>query len=1012
MTKPRRPWRYVLLAFAVSGAIFMLTRPVCWSAWLLHGVMARQCPDGDFRQTLWANANGIHRGGEGWVYAGAVAHYAVARSQYDRTGVVRRVTADVSLVDAKGNATPLESAKAWINDDGTLRAPFKFPNVPDGDYQLRVHERTSLGEGSVDVPLALYAPAKVHVITDRPLYQPGDVIKFRAVALRARDLVPLDGRPGHWEVRDPNGELVLEEKANAGQWGVVAGTFPLDSGAPQGEWHVAWVSGDARDDVSIKVQPFVLPRFRVEANATKPFYRAHEKPEVKGRVVYSSGAPVAGATLEISWNVGGNWPPPTDWLTKTLPQHATADKDGTFDLKLPEIPGDLQGQAPLVARIAATDASGDRVEGSASALLSEDAIQVSTVTELADGLVEGFNNRLFLRASTASGAVLPGVELLVKRAWDSEDPGVKAMTDEDGVAQLQIDPGSPVNVVIPPPPYRPPPPQPAVSLQETEDLLRDDEVPLVDQEAIERIVPELALCARFANGGADAQVGLEIDSSGAIRGHGANFDSLSDCAAAALASKRLPAGKPRLYRLDLDFSDHALAQVGVSAEGVPGSPDVLQQALTVAVDNARSCLPRRTASGGSVELIGTWHSAKAAKLGTVTWSAEGEGKSLQPCLQSKAATFALPKENLQDYVGVVKAEISPSEEDEVSQPQATTMLGYELRITARQKGKEIGATTIRIKPGNVPPLRLRATPVLASAGGPLDIELLRGPNYEGDVPEEAYLLSDRGGDPVKVKVDREARTAHFQLPPNAAGWFTVSAGGAQALVYVRSQQALAVALKTERERYAPGQKAKLAVRTMVGGTGTQAAVGLFGVDESLAQLVSLPGPDDMARVHQKVQMTSPAFGTLDGEALTLGRIRGANAAMATVLRVNAMPTAAELDGVFAGNSATTFDPNGELTDRFYDILGELHAQAREWEASAPQGEKMHPPGMAALWRKALDAVEARHGNVKDAYGRRLRLSQLPSDLLALTDPRQVIIQGTRLPEDVESWSAYVAKEKP
>ena len=44
------------------------------------------------------------------------------------------------------------------------------------------------------------------------------------------------------------GEVLLEEKAPAGEWGVVAGSFPLDKGAAIGTWKVAWVSGDARDE--------------------------------------------------------------------------------------------------------------------------------------------------------------------------------------------------------------------------------------------------------------------------------------------------------------------------------------------------------------------------------------------------------------------------------------------------------------------------------------------------------------------------------------------------------------------------------------------------------------------------------------------------------------------------------------------------------------------------------------------------------------------------------------------
>jgi hypothetical protein len=73
---------------------------------------------------------------------------------------------------------------------------------------------------------------------------------------------------------------------------------------------------------------------------------------------------------------------------------------------------------------------------------------------------------------------------------------------------------------------------------------------------------------------------------------------------------------------------------------------------------------------------------------------------------------------------------------------------------------------------------------------------------------------------------------------------------------------------------------------------------------------------------------------------------------------------------------------------------------------------MKPAQMAKLWTEALDACEKRKEPVADAYGRRLRLSRLPADLLALTDPQMVVVSGTRRPEDVESWSAWVQREKP
>jgi hypothetical protein len=94
------------------------------------------------------------------------------------------------------------------------------------------------------------------------------------------------------------------------------------------------------------------------------------------------------------------------------------------------------------------------------------------------------------------------------------------------------------------------------------------------------------------------------------------------------------------------------------------------------------------------------------------------------------------------------------------------------------------------------------------------------------------------------------------------------------------------------------------------------------------------------------------------------------------------------------------------------VLAELHVQTRQWEKASPASEKMRPATMARLWTQALDATEKRGQPVTDAYGRRLRLSMLPQDLLSLTDPRAVVVLGTRLPEDTENWADWVAKEKP
>jgi len=330
-------------------------------------------------------------------------------------------------------------------------------------------------------------------------------------------------------------------------------------------------------------------------------------------------------------------------------------------------------------------------------------------------------------------------------------------------------------------------------------------------------------------------------------------------------------------------------------------------------------------------------------------------------------------------------------------------------VTADLPGKP--TTKLRVPPGTVPDLRLRVQPVLARPGDTVTAQLLRGPGFRGELPRKLEVVHLKGR--KEVDVDKEARAA-ATIDPGTEGWVELRGGGVRALVYVKPAQDLAVSIKPEQERYKPGDKAQLQIQTLLGGKGGKAAVGLFGVDSSLAQVVEgeLPGPGHMASVRPKVETATPAFGALDGQALTLGRIRGANAAAATVLRVSEIPAPPELDAFVTANARSVFDPVVELTDNFYTVLAELHAQVRQWEAGAPPAEKMHPATMAQLWSKALEACERRGERVVDAYGRKLRLSRLPADLLALTDPRAVVVVGTRLTEDVENWAEWVARERP
>jgi len=1005
------------LGAVVLGAGVLASQLVCLSGYLRYGIWVHSCPAGDPQVGVQINAYGLRRGSKGQISLAAPVFYTTGPADQVRIARSHRFDGEVSLVRGE-QVTPLTPVEGW-SDEGERRVgQFILPkDLEDGDYQLRAQLDTALGEVEHQIPLPIYAPARIHTLSDRPLYEPGNTIRFRAVVLRARDLSPLDRRPGRFKVSDPTGEVVMETLAPAGAFGVAHGDFPLDEAATTGDWRITYESGDASDSITVRVEPFTLPRFVVEAAPAAAFYGVGDAPVVRGQVRYSSGAPVSGAHLSITWSHSGAWPPPSRWMRGALPTDVYAEQDGRFELRLPRVPGDLLGQARLTAQIRAQDAAKDEATARVQVLLSKDDIAVSAVTELDGGLVEGFNNRVYLRVTTAAGQPLPNTDIVVRRAWDPGDEGRAARTDVDGVAALQFDPGPAVNVLIPAPPVRPPPRPVTVRRHQARELASPSGISLADQVRLDQQQGRLAPCARFvADGSEQVAVSLKVSPSGRVQAVTHEALPTARCVASIARDFVLAPGAARIFELTWVLTED-LPSLELSFEGTPVVPDGVQQALQTAALDARRCLPESTPRGAFDELV-MWQAEPGQRGLSISWSKVVGARTrisatARRCIKASLASTTLAEvypKHAQRAFGVARLRLSPGPRYETSEPEDRMRLGYELAVSARSGTEDLGKTKVFLAPGQVPAIRLRATPVLAEAGQEVQIKVLRGPDFRGELPEKLYWRHE--GTAHEMPLNKDTRTASFTIPKDSSGWFEVKWHSGRALVFVRSAQELAVELTPDKTIYAPGAQAKLRIKTSAGGIGTSAAVGLFGVDQTLSQLAPLAGPDALSRLRSHPTMRSSAFGVLDAQALSQARIRGPAAAAATVIRVSSIPAPEDFDRFTSADGRSSFDPIEGLTDNFYRALGALYAEVRTWEGSAPKDEIMRPATMARLWQAALTAVEKQGEPVKDAYGRRLRLSVLPNDLLALADPRSVVVDGTRLSEDVENWIDWVRKEQP
>lgn len=1002
----------------------------CWSAWLLDGILVGTCPEGDVRPVVRAHVYGVGRKDEGTVNVAVDAHYYDPSWRSVQRRAVGRVDVDLALVAPDGTEREIEPEEtAWWGDgwddagDGQ-QARVRLPDVPDGDWLLRVRTDSPAGEASVDVPLPLYAPALGHVLTDSPLYEPGGTVRFRAVLLGEGDLVPLEGRPGTWVVRDPQGEVLLEEKGKTGPFGVASATFPLDAEAASGGWTVAFQSGAASPTATFQVRPFELPKMTVEASTPQRAWFVGEEPVVEGAVRYTSGAPVANARVRVRPRASGGWPPPPAWLEE---RELTTDAQGRFRVDVGDVPSDLLGTATIAYALEAADAGGEVARGSASVLLSADRVLADAVTELGEGLVADQNNRVWVRVTAPDGQALDGAEVRLRRDGVEGDPWLTGTADADGVARFQLDPGEPVTVVVPPMPVRARPRAEVapVTLESATERLRDQSADLQERAAADRWTDAVAPCAAFvASGTRAASAAVLLTPAGRValataRGDDGD-DGLARCIEGRLSGQAGPGGRDRLLSVRWIFADPGTPRVATSGEIAAGEDPGVAELVSERVATARACASRVSASArlprslvwqvreGSAAVRTTWADADG-------WEARVDGATAG-CVERAVGALALRSPAGSDAMGVVHLRVDVPVPEGVARPQPTTFPGFAYEVVASRGGEEIGRTLLRAAVGAVPDLRLRASEVLVDPGAEVEIVALRGPDFSGTFPEELRLMQgDR--ELTKFDFDPKARKGTLKVPGDAAGFVHVEWSGARTVLYVRPAAALALALSTDRPTYKPGETATLTVRATDGAGPVAAGVTLSGVDATLAALAPLPSPDAWADVTVRATSATPAFGVLDARALQTGLIRGENAAQAAVLRVTGLPPTPPGATRVTASAEGTFDPVAETEDAFYAVYARARRDVRAWEERAPAGEVFTAAQMVEVWGEAARAVaaeaEASGGKVPaDPFGRTLRLSTLPAHLLALTDPRLMVADGARLPEDVENWTAYVAAEAP
>jgi MG2 domain/Alpha-2-macroglobulin bait region domain/Macroglobulin domain MG3 len=299
-----------------------------------------------------------------------------------------------------------------VNRRGAVDAQLGFPAALTGGAQLHFVAETPIGSAEFTQPIRLEDKVSILLTTEKPLYQPGQTIHIRALALNRADRHASAG-PLTFEIEDSRGNKVYRKNTATDAFGIASAEFTLADEVNLGAYHLHALMGDPEApansaEIAFNVDRYVLPKFKVSIDFSsvngKPKRDYRPGDHVTGTIHanYFFGEPVANATVSLKASA----------MDVTLNQAASAsgttNKDGTwrFDLELPDYFAGrplTNGAAPVLLEATVEDSSGHAETRGEPVTVSQSSLLVTAVPE-GGALIPGLENRVYLLASYPDGS--------------------------------------------------------------------------------------------------------------------------------------------------------------------------------------------------------------------------------------------------------------------------------------------------------------------------------------------------------------------------------------------------------------------------------------------------------------------------------------------------------------------------------------------------------------------------------------------------------------------------------
>lgn len=291
---------------------------------------------------------------------------------------------------------PIKRWSLWTGDvsaSGRVVPTFRVPAISPGRYNIIITSISPHGRNVLTHRVEVERRTKVLVRTDRPIYKPGQAIRWRATLANGANGRPHSRAKVAVAITDPRGTQIWRGDERTDQLGMLSGKLPLAAELLHGKYTVSVSYRGERGSQTVSVRRFELPPFFVDVHVSKDRYPlgGHVVGHVQARYPY--GEPVDG-TINVKARADGR----VIWRTR-----GKLDDGGLLpiDFRLPKL-GD--GKFTIEATVA--DGAGRERLAETSRPWGVSPVQVLAVTQ-SPRLAPGVEQVVTLLTLDRAGQTVP-----------------------------------------------------------------------------------------------------------------------------------------------------------------------------------------------------------------------------------------------------------------------------------------------------------------------------------------------------------------------------------------------------------------------------------------------------------------------------------------------------------------------------------------------------------------------------------------------------------------------------